>query len=57
MLELAFGSKQDAEAFLASDRFARAWSELKERSGETHLSVNRAQDIFVSVDPMQHVEP
>ena len=56
MLELSFDSKPDAEAFLASDRFASAWAELKDRSSETHLSVNRAQDIFVSVDPIRHME-
>ncbi|HET6372508.1 MAG TPA: EthD family reductase [Candidatus Polarisedimenticolia bacterium] len=56
MLELSFDSKQEAEAFLEGERFASLWRELKERSGETHLSVNRAQDIFLSVDPLRHVE-
>lgn len=56
MLELWFDSKSDAVAFLNSPEFGDAWRELAAKSGETHLSVHRCQEIFVSVDPWKHDE-
>lgn len=56
MLELWFDSKADAAEFLADEQFSSMWSQLKGRSTETHLSVLRAQDIFVSTEPIRHVE-
>lgn len=56
MLELWFDTKTDAEAFLASPRFANAWNGLTAKSTKTHLSVHRTQDVLVSAAPIAHSE-
>lgn len=55
-LELWFDDRPQAEEFLRSRPFLKAWTELKARSSGVLAALVRSQEMLVSMDPVDHSE-